>query len=46
VELSQKITELNEQIKQNDKAFLAMLDELAITEESREIIEATKRIFA
>jgi len=46
VELSQKMTELNTQIRQNDEAFLALLDELAITDESKEIIEATKRIFA
>jgi type I restriction enzyme M protein len=45
VALSQTITDLNAQIKENDAAFLAMLDELAITDETKEIIEATKRIF-
>ncbi len=45
VALSQKITELNTQIKENDAAFLALLDELAITDETKELIEATKRIF-
>ena len=45
VALSHKISELNEQIRQNDAAFLGLLDELAITDETRELIEATKRIF-
>jgi type I restriction enzyme M protein len=45
VALSQTITELNAQIKQNDAAFLALLDELAVTDETKELIEATKRIF-
>jgi type I restriction enzyme M protein len=44
--LSQKIIELNAQIKQNDTAFLAMLDELAVTPETKDLIKATKRIFA
>jgi type I restriction enzyme M protein len=45
VALSKKMTDLNEQIKQNDTAFLGLLDRLAVTDETREIIEATKRIF-
>jgi type I restriction enzyme M protein len=46
VALSQTITELNTQIRENDAAFLALLDELAVTDDTRELIEATKRIFA
>ena len=45
VALSQKMTDLNLQIKQNEAEFLGMLDELAVTDETRELIEATKRIF-
>jgi type I restriction enzyme M protein len=46
VALSQKMVELNAEIKQNDAAFLGLLDELAVTDDTRELIEATKRIFA
>jgi type I restriction enzyme M protein len=46
VALSQKMTEINTQIKQNDVEFLSLLDELAVTDETRELIEATKQIFA
>jgi type I restriction enzyme M protein len=45
VALSLEITNLNKQIKQNEAEFLGLLDELAITDETKEIIEATKRIF-
>jgi type I restriction enzyme M protein len=45
VALSQTITELNAQIKQNDAEFLALLDELSVTDGTKELIEATKRIF-
>jgi len=41
-----KMTELNAQIKQNEAIFLSLLDELAVTDETRDLIEATKRIFA
>jgi type I restriction enzyme M protein len=46
VALSQKMTELNAQIKQNEAVFCGLLDELAVTDETKELIEATKRIFA
>ena len=45
VELSREMVDLNLQIKQNETEFLAMLDELVVTDETRELIEATKRIF-
>ncbi|MDR0453980.1 MAG: type I restriction-modification system subunit M [Deferribacteraceae bacterium] len=43
--LSKDMTDLNEKIKQNETEFLGLLDELAVTDETRELIEATKRIF-
>jgi type I restriction enzyme M protein len=43
--LSMEITDLNDQIKKNESEFLGLLDELAVTDDTREIIEATKRIF-
>jgi type I restriction enzyme M protein len=43
--LSKEITDLNEQIRQSEAEFLGLLDELAITDETKEIIEATKQIF-
>jgi type I restriction enzyme M protein len=45
VALSREMTGLNAQIKQKEAEFLGMLDELAITDETRELIAATKRIF-
>jgi type I restriction enzyme M protein len=45
VALSREITDLNDQIKKNEKEFLGLLDELAVTDDTRELIEATKRIF-
>lgn len=45
VELSREIVEINQEISKTEQAFLAMLDQLAVTDDSREIIEATKRIF-
>ena len=46
VALSNEMTDLNLQIKQKETKFLGLLDNLAVTDETREIIEATKRIFA
>ena len=43
--LSQEMIDLNKQIRQNETEFLGLLDELAVTDETRELIEATKRIF-
>jgi len=45
VALSKEITDLNKQIKQNETEFLGLLDQLAVTDETRELIEATKQIF-
>ena len=46
VELSNEMVNLNLQIKQKETEFLGLLDKLAITDETRELIEATKLIFA
>lgn len=45
VALSREMTDLNAQIKQQETAFLGLLDELAVTDDTMELIEATKRIF-
>ena len=45
VALSREMTDLNSQIKQKETKFLGLLDELAVTEDTKDIIEATKRIF-
>lgn len=46
VALSKEMIELNAEIKKVEMEFLAMLDELEITDSSREIIEATKAVFS
>jgi len=45
VALSAEMVELNAEIRKSEAEFLSMLAELAETDESRDIIEATKRIF-
>lgn len=45
VELGKELTTLNEDIKQAEQSFLEMLDELAVTDESKDLIEATKEVF-
>ncbi|MCL2247595.1 MAG: SAM-dependent methyltransferase, partial [Lentimicrobiaceae bacterium] len=45
VALSKEMIDLNKQIKQSETDFLSLLNELAVTDETRDIIEATKRIF-
>lgn len=45
LDLSKEMIALNQEIAQTEKEFLEMLDELAVTDESRDIIEATKGIF-
>ena len=45
VELGKELVALNQQIKEAENDFLAMLDELAVTDETRDIIEATKAVF-
>lgn len=46
VALSNEMTDLNLQIRQKETEFLSLLDKLAITDGTKELIEATKRIFA
>ena len=45
VALGNDMVDLNLQIKQNESEFLDLLDQLAVTDETLELIEATKRIF-
>ena len=45
VALAGEMAELNLQIKQKETEFLGLLDELAITNETSALIEATKHIF-
>lgn len=45
VELGKELVALNQQIKESENEFLAMLDELAVSDDTRDIIEATKAVF-
>jgi len=45
VALSKEMTDLNIQIKNSETEFLGLLDQLAVTDETKDIIEATKQIF-
>jgi type I restriction enzyme M protein len=45
VALGREMTELNTQITQNESEFLGLLDQLAVTDGTKELLEATKRIF-
>ena len=45
VALSKEMTNLNRKIKDGETEFLGLLDQLAVTEDTRDIIEATKQIF-
>lgn len=45
VDLSKEIVSLNEEIAQSEKEFLKLLDELKVTDDSKEIIAATKAVF-
>lgn len=45
VDLSNEIVSLNEEIAQSEKEFLKLLDELKVTDESKDIIAATKAVF-
>lgn len=45
IEVSKEIISINKEIEETEKAFLAMLDELQVTDETRDIIEATKAVF-
>ena len=46
LKLSREMVELNAQIKENEADFLGMLNLLAVTDETKDLIEATKQIFA
>ena len=43
--LSNEMVDLNLQIKQKEADFLGLLDELAVTDDTKGLIEATKKIF-
>ncbi len=45
VELGKELVSLNQQIKEGENDFLAMLDKLAVNDDTRDIIEATKAVF-
>ncbi|RHK04825.1 type I restriction-modification system subunit M [Enterococcus casseliflavus] len=45
VEVSQEISKLNAEIEQAESELLAMLNELAITPETKDLIEAAKGVF-
>lgn len=45
IELGKELVSINQQIKEAENDFLAMLDELAVTDNTRDIIEATKAVF-
>ena len=46
VQLSKEIVSINEEISQAEKEFLTMLDDLQVTEETKDLIEATKAVFS
>ena len=45
VALSKEMTDLNLQIREKEAEVLSLLDDLAITDDTKDLIEATKRIF-
>ncbi|MEN1967816.1 type I restriction-modification system subunit M [Lentibacillus sp. N15] len=45
VALGKEIVSLNDEIKEAEQSILTMLDELEVTDESRDIIAATKEVF-
>ncbi|MDT2735688.1 type I restriction-modification system subunit M [Enterococcus pseudoavium] len=45
-ELGKEMIDLNKQIKEAEQSFLSMLDELQVTDDSKEIIEITKAVFS
>ena len=46
VALGKELVDLNAEIANAEKEFLSMLDELAVTDDSRALIEATKAVFS
>src|SRR5699024_11191112 len=45
VQLSKDIQEIDKELDKNKKEFLGMMDELQVTEENQEIIDAIKAVF-
>ncbi|MBF0780369.1 MULTISPECIES: type I restriction-modification system subunit M [unclassified Granulicatella] len=45
VALSKEIVSLNQEIKETEAQFLAMLDELAVTDDTKDLIQATREVF-
>ncbi|SHF16800.1 type I restriction enzyme M protein [Atopostipes suicloacalis DSM 15692] len=45
VQLSKDIQEIDKELEKNKKEFLGMMDELQVTEENKEIIDAIKAVF-
>ncbi|TWW13720.1 type I restriction-modification system subunit M [Dellaglioa algida] len=45
VQVSKELVDLNAEIKKSEAEFLAMLDELAVTAETKDLIEATREVF-
>lgn len=45
IEVSKEIQDIDAQIKEAEAELLAMLDDLQVTEDTKEIIEATKAVF-
>lgn len=43
--VSQELQDINKKIKETEKEFLSMIDELQVTDESKDIIEAIKEAF-
>lgn len=46
VALSEEISSVNKEIAQAEQEFLTMLDDLQVTEETKDLIEATKAVFS
>lgn len=46
VQLSKDIKEIDQELEQNKKEFLGMVDELQVTDENSEIIDAIKAVFS
>jgi len=46
IQLSKEIVSINKEISKAENEFLAMLDDLQVTEETKDLIEATKAVFS
>ena len=45
IELSNEMSSLNEEMTQAETDFLTLFNELSVTDETKELIEATKAVF-